>query len=691
MRLSRVMRVRASQQLSRRRSTAPVMAFFWAAAAVAFSFALKRYAGSEISLPVLWCMNVAPLLPVAAAFIGMDSVSSERSSGRLELLFTTPAPAGEFILGRFTALFFKLAQWLAVLLVAETALLRVIAPSVLSGVDLVSFIPAFAALLVQALAWAAAVTAAGSFTRNAALCCLAATGAVCVIPRLAWYAFSVFLPQCGFFRREFIFDVHAADFASGIVSLPALFSYVLFAVFALYAAARHLDSLRYAGAGGRGKRFAAAAANFASVLFLVSVIAFVSRFDITLDIPLGGSKISFSPAVTSTLSDTRGDISAVCLISRRDTNFRHTASYLRALAERSGNIGAADFKLSFVDPDLDPALARIHMRSGVKAPSVVFERGRRRAVLDLSGGMDERKLISALRRLVLDIRRSKVCWTSGHGEISHTDYGPHGMSDIARELMREGCKNETIDLSGESSIPSGCAFLIVAGAKTDMSRREIAKIDSYLGDGGRMLVITSSADRGGVLQLLPKWGVRPVGTPAVQSPRSFTGTDVIASDFGPHPVSSPLEGAQTVFDSPIALEPAALAAVGEVSADGIAFYPLASSGGSVFAAASERGAAAGTDLSLRPTRIVVIGDESFVMNSQLKSRANANRDLFMNAVSYLSGSDPFCDGSSPADARAIPGMDLLSARIFLVSTAAGFPLAALFVMIALRGLRRRSK
>ena len=73
--------------------------------------------------------------------------------------------------------------------------------------------------------------------------------------------------------------------------------------------------------------------------------------------------------------------------------------------------------------------------------------------------------------------------------------------------------------------------------------------------------------------------------------------------------------------------------------DRLAFSPLAEVGESTVAAAVERGADVGTDLALRPTRIVSVGDATFAMNGPLASRANANRDFFLNCVAYLSGMD----------------------------------------------------
>ena len=304
----------------------------------------------------------------------------------------------------------------------------------------------------------------------------------------------------------------------------------------------------------------------------------------------------------------------------------------------------------------------------------------------IDGDVDERRVASAIRRLTAPAGRRMVYWTRGHGETSFDDYGPYGMSDIARELMRDGYENAELDLAGEKSIPAGCAFIVVAGAKNGFSRQETEKVDAYLRDGGRLLVLAGQEENGGVAALLPRWGMR-LGEIRPSGERTLAGGDVIVSEFGSHPVSEMLAGSQAVFGNPVQFMPSAAAAAGTVLADRVDFSPLAIAGGAVLAAASERGAA-GAGLSLRPTRIVAVGDAGFVVNSQLKSRANANADLFMNAVAYLAGSGTFY-GSGAVAATLSTGMDLAASQRFFVISAVVAPGLLLVAMLAMCGWRRR--
>lgn len=697
MSISSAIRSRASKFLLRRKSTAFILSFFWAVAGVVFTMSLREAAGCALSLPVLWCSGVAKILPFVAAFIGMDLISSERSSGRMDMFLVTQASLKDFVLGRFAALLGILLQWALVLLVAEVALLWVLIPEAFAQVRLVSFIPSFAVLIIQGALWSAIVIAAGAFTHHAALSCLTAVSLASLLPRSLWAAISSLFPKLSFFKSEMIFDVHVADFASGLVSLPAIAGYLILSAYALYVAATRLEILRFEGIGGRRHRVGTTAVLIASGIFIVSLVSLLPRFKLTLDIPVQSSALQFSSRTINLISETRGNVSAVCFMSRKDPLFRQTSSILRALASRSRNLGAARFDISYIDVNRDTAMARLYSRNGVVPPAVVFESGNRRSVLQIDGPVDDHQVSSALRDLTLPFARRKVCWLTGHGELSFSDYGPNGMSDIARELVRAGYENVSINLADMLSVlPSEVAFVVVPDAKNDFSKTECSKIDSFLSEGGRLLVLMSDARGGGVSSILPKWGIRPVKAAKTFS-RTFTGEDAIVNEFEDHQISAPLLGSQVVFDAPVAFEPSAAAAFAQsetlplnagVKADKISFMALAKADGDILCAISERGSAVGSDLSLRPTRIVVVGDGSFAVNSQLKFRANANRDFFMNIASYLSGSDSFYDAPENA-CGLLPTLDVLSVSLFMIASALGFPLISLAAMLVFSWRKHR--
>jgi hypothetical protein len=182
----------------------------------------------------------------------------------------------------------------------------------------------------------------------------------------------------------------------------------------------------------------------------------------------------------------------------------------------------------FVDSRLDFGEAELLVRKGIEENSVVFEKGQRTVTLKLKDGFNERICAAALRRLAVPSQRRTVYWTSGHGECRFDAYDQWGMSDIARELTHEGYNNKEIDLSDSRGVPADCALIVVAGANRDFSRVESGRLNSYLKQGGRMLVLLNSHDAGGVTRMLPTWGVNPM-LRAPGTVRTLTGTDVTAA------------------------------------------------------------------------------------------------------------------------------------------------------------------
>jgi hypothetical protein len=370
---------------------------------------------------------------------------------------------------------------------------------------------------------------------------------------------------------------------------------------------------------------------------------------------------------------------------RSDRRFRPVGHFLRALKRESDSHGGARVVLRFVDPSWDIAAAQRLVRRGVKENSVVFERGRRLTTVPVKDGFGERICASAIQRVAAPPVGRNIYWTVGHGESAGDDYGTFGMSDIARDLAREGYVNRRLDFSAGSGVPRDCAVLVVPGAKDDFSRMETGMVESYLRQGGRLLVLAPDAERGGVVSLLPGWGLRPAKV-TLSGTRTLSGDDVIVSDFSEHELSAPLKGSRIVLGRPVAFTPSAVADAGS-GAGKIDFVPLASVCDAVVAAAVERGGGAGDDIAVRPTRIIAVGDASFVMNGMLSARANANRDFFLNCVAYLSGSGKFDSGGSEAGVLTT-GMDRGVRGRYLLSGAIAVPVAVFALMLLCFGRRR---
>ena len=143
-----------------------------------------------------------------------------------------------------------------------------------------------------------------------------------------------------------------------------------------------------------------------------------------------------------------------------------------------------------------------------------------------------------------------------------------------------------------------------------------------------------------------------------------------------------------MLERPLSFEPSATVEVSS-GADPIGDAPLAQVGTSAVAVVAERGAGAGDDLAIRPTRIVAIGDSAFAMNGSLVVRANANRDFILNCAAYLSGTDVIEAQGDVADGLST-GLDRTGRFRHMVLSVAVLPGFA-FLVLVLEVVRRRRR
>lgn len=632
----RVTAARTVGRASNRLLTAVAFGGFLAVSALVFALGLESADGGGVSVSVVWASSVSYVLPVLAVLLTMDVWSEERLTGRIDSLLTLAIRERDFVLGKFLGVLAQTAFAILLCLVLTLAVLAVQAPQVLGGSGLGAFLLAVAALLVQSVLWCAVGVALSTMFLHAATVACSALVLMVALPRGTWFVLRAWAPLGASVAGEFPLDADVVDIASGMVPVGTVLSYVLFAAVALFIASKRVASYRFSGSGTLGLRATTVFSIVLSVAVAVLAVPLLQKVNPTVEIPVLEDAVSFSPRTRGILVESSGDVTVTCFLPRGDVRFRSVARILRQLKRESEALGGARILIRFVDPRWDVGAASRLVRQGVGKESVVFEKGRRMVVVPIDkGGCGERLCASAIRSISVLMRRRSVYWTVGHGESSFSDYDAFGMSDIARDLSREGFQNKRLDLASEQQIPGDCALLLIAGAKEGFSRAETDRLDAYLREGGRLLVLQGASSSGGIVSMLPAWGMRPLDVP-IKDAKTISGSDVLASDFADHPISAPLKGSRIVLERPISFEPSAVVGTG-AGADRIDFHAVAKAGSAVVAGAVERGAGTGQDVALRPTRIVVIGDASFALNGALTVRANANRDFFANCVSYLAG------------------------------------------------------
>lgn len=241
-------------------------------------------------------------------------------------------------------------------------------------------------------------------------------------------------------------------------------------------------------------------------------------------------------------------------------------------------------------------------------------------------------------------RPLKACYVQGHGEHSlDSDHKLIGYAKFNQVLRDNNIDVQPLRLDTPGEIPD-CQLVIIAGPRDPFLPEEVAKLEQYLKQGGRLWVLfnyEAVEKQTGLEKLLENWGVE-VGRNVVLDPEnSVSRYDMVVSQFGGHPVSKPLLKSHLYL-----LLPRSVTKVrGNSGADAPQVELLATTGekgrvvtdirkgelhpsqrdfvGTVpVMAAVEKGGLRGVSAERGATRLIVVGDSVFLGNETIDKLAN---------------------------------------------------------------------
>jgi ABC-type uncharacterized transport system involved in gliding motility auxiliary subunit len=358
------------------------------------------------------------------------------------------------------------------------------------------------------------------------------------------------------------------------------------------------------------------------------------------------------------------------LVFDQETNFERYRPRFSEFDYQSAHVD-----VQYVDAVRNPVQARQYNVESL--PTIVIEyMGRTERVTSDA----EQDLTNGLIK-VLTPSMKKVYFVSGHGEKDTGDSDRSGYSTIAAALGRDNYSVEKLVLAQQKDVPADASVVVVAGPRGDLLEPEAAMLTRYLDKGGHVMVLVDPPDAKvesmpQLEGLLKAWSVDAGNNVVVDvsGVGQLLGTDAsvpVAASYPSHAITdrfdmltayplsrsvAPASGAtggrfaQTIIEtSPRSWAEAdvkQLRASGkvEMNADkGDKAGPV-SIGVAVSAPVQDtpkpaegdkpaEGAKPEEGASKPESRLVVIGDSDFASNAALGIQGN--RDLFMNAVSWL--------------------------------------------------------
>ncbi len=257
---------------------------------------------------------------------------------------------------------------------------------------------------------------------------------------------------------------------------------------------------------------------------------------------------------------------------------------------------------------------------------------------------------------VTDRTPQRAYFVVGHGEHNPEDKtGKIGYGRFSGLLQENNLELAYLSLLGTNDIPFDCQLLILAGATHRIEQPEQDKIERYLGQGGRLIVLLRFMGEPGIEPLLAKWGVGTADNLVTDVDSSKMDSFVVVGNYGSHEIVRPLAQAGLLLQIPTPRSVGRLANFPQ-SADAPQVSVLASTtekgeaipdyrnginhkspqnfhGIVPLVVAVEKGGVRGEARGRGATRLVVAGDSFFLNNEMIE--AAANRDFAWNAVNWL--------------------------------------------------------
>lgn len=247
----------------------------------------------------------------------------------------------------------------------------------------------------------------------------------------------------------------------------------------------------------------------ATLALLVGVNFITARRGKTVD--MTNKKIfSLSPQTQSTMKDLKEPIKAIGFMDSKHPAY----DALKALFEKYAN-ESDKFSYDFIDPKKSIEMnAKYQIKEGQTTVILTKGTGATEQHTALSV-VSEQDLTNALIKLNSS-GTQKVYFVTGHAEWTVSDTQENvnmggaspSVSELKSNLAQEGYAVESLDLATQQNrVPPDAAVLVIAHASTPYSEGELAAIEQYLGQGGRLMYFADFDAKSGLEPLLARYGI----------------------------------------------------------------------------------------------------------------------------------------------------------------------------------------
>ncbi len=359
-------------------------------------------------------------------------------------------------------------------------------------------------------------------------------------------------------------------------------------------------------------------------------------------------------------------------------------------------------EFEFVDAQLRPD--KVQQYGVTEIPQVIVESQGRVAK---ARGLNELAVTNALIKLSRP-RDPLILYSTGHAEMDLQNTQLQGGSELKTLILNSGFELRPIDLRQVEKIPRQASAVVVWGPGSAFEKRELVALNTYIENGGALLVALDPQFEqdplGGLRAFLEDWGLSVPNSLLIDRLSHVRGSQgsvpIVAEYRGGHPVAEGL-GNAVFFPLASAVSPATRSARAEAIHILALSSPFPAAWGDLRPESLRSGRVAyeeGVDLkgplgyfaaytpSEGDSKILAFGNSRFVSNAYRQHPKNFH--LFLNSLYWLADQAHLASFDLPA----IPESPLLINRhqwgLAFYSVMLALPLALLACALAFH-LRRR--
>ncbi len=269
-----------------------------------------------------------------------------------------------------------------------------------------------------------------------------------------------------------------------------------------------------------------------AILIIIQLIAVKhnARFDLTAN-----KRHSLSEQTVNILNALETPINASCFVSETEPLYLPIKDLLERYAAQTDR-----FTFQFIDIDREPLKAQQFKIDPKEAYSVTV------LTQTAENGDGYRKITTAtendLTNAILKLTRGDATKTvyllTGHGEKDLDSEEATGGHSLKSGLENANYGVSELNLVAEKTVPENCAALGIIGPSIDPSREELDAIQTYLDNGGDLIVaLDPQVSCPNLIALLAKYGII-VGNDLIVDPNGFQHVlQPVIGDYGDHPIT----------------------------------------------------------------------------------------------------------------------------------------------------------